>query len=122
MKTGLNHHYGGFMLLEALVAIVIFALTSGAFLSILNSTQQGSKIIPLKTCALWVAQNQLALIIINNTPRNKIESQGNEQQCDKKWRWTITTNDIPDPRFWQIKISVYDNQRLEATQYGFMPN
>ena len=112
----------GFMLLEAMIAMLIFILMAMGLISILNTTLMRSQAMPEKTCALWVAQNKLAQILIQQTPRNQLASKGQESQCNQKWEWTLTALDTPDPRIWQIRIDVFNHQRVEVTQYAFMPN
>lgn len=110
------------MLLEAMIAMLIFTLLATGLISILNTTLLRSQAMPEKTCALWVAQNQLAQVLIQQTPRNQLPVKGRESQCDREWQWTLTAQDTPDPRIWQIKINVFNHQRVEVTQYAFMPN
>lgn len=112
----------GFMLLEAMIAMLIFTLLATALISILNSTLLRSQVMPEKTCALWVAQNQLAQILIQQSPKNQLTLSGQESQCDRQWQWTLSTQETQDPRIWQLKITVFNHQRVEVTQYAFMPN
>jgi general secretion pathway protein I len=112
----------GFMLLEAIVAMAIFAFLTLSLLSLLNSAIFGSQILPQKTCALWVAQNQLALLMINKNISDTFIPEGEEKQCGQTWQWKIRRESTTDPRFSSLRIAVYHQNRLETIQYAFVPD
>jgi general secretion pathway protein I len=80
--------YRGMTLLEVMFALAIFATAS---LSVINAVSQqidSLSYMEEKTFASWVADNQLALVMLSNA---SIEAKsGQETMAGVTWYWTLT--------------------------------
>lgn len=110
------------MLLEAIISMVIFSFLALSLISLLNTALLGDKIFSQKSCALWVAQNQLVLFMLRQRTDVPFIPEGKEIQCGQEWEWKIQRQDTGDPRFSALRINVYQQNRLETTQNAFIPN
>ncbi|MFW1858433.1 type II secretion system minor pseudopilin GspI [Acinetobacter defluvii] len=107
----------GFTLIEVVVALAIFAVAAMALTKVAMQYTQSTANSILRTKAQFVAQNQVALMEINQeqltgTQSEHISSQGEMWQVDKKAENTIS----PDIKKIDIQISLYnpDTNKVEA--------
>ncbi|WP_173910446.1 type II secretion system minor pseudopilin GspI [Acinetobacter sp. Marseille-Q1618] len=115
-STRLNR-VSGFTLIEVVVALAIFAVAAMALTKVAMQYTQSTANSILRTKAQFVAQNQVALMEINNeqltgTQSEQITSQGETWQVDKKAEATIS----PDIKKIDIQISLYnpETNKVEA--------
>jgi len=97
----------GFTLLEVLIALAVvsFALlalshTSGMAPNHYNALQQ-------RTYALWVADNALAELRLDEGFPQPGTRFGREQMAGVDWRWQAEISQSPEPSIRRIDITVY---------------
>lgn len=110
----LNHNRG-FTLIEVVVALAIFAISAMALTKIMMQYTQATTNAILRTKAQFVAQNEVALMQINNerltgTQSKQITAQGESWQVDKKAEPTIS----PNVQRIEIQISLYNTETAKV--------
>lgn len=115
-RVQLNHILG-FTLIEVVVALAIFAVAAMALTKVAMQYTQSTANSILRTKAQFVAQNQVALMEINQqqltgTQSEQVSSQGETWQVDKKAESTLS----PDIQKIDIQISLYnpESNKVEA--------
>ncbi|OLQ86070.1 type II secretion system protein GspI [Vibrio panuliri] len=78
----------GLTLLEVLVALAIFALSAMALIRSVGQHINTLSLMEDKTFAAMVANNQIALVMLN--PKGLSKRSGKEQLAQRDWYWTIT--------------------------------
>ncbi len=104
----------GMTLLEVLVALVIFSI---AALAVMKSTGQqtvGLGFLQEKMIAEWVADNQLALLLLEQRWPNDSWIKGESEMAGQKWywRWRGVVTDLDTLK--AIDIEVYTNPDYTA--------
>lgn len=107
----------GFTLIEVVVALAIFAVAAMALTKVAMQYTQSTANAILRTKAQFVAQNEIAQMIINRewltgTASEQITAQGETWQIDKKSESTIS----PNVQKVDIQVSLFDNDlgKVEA--------
>ena len=107
----------GFTLIEVVVALAIFAVAAMALTKVAMQYTQSTANAILRTKAQFVAQNEIAQMIINRewltgTASKQITVQGETWQIDKKSESTIS----PNVQKVDIQVSLFDNDlgKVEA--------
>lgn len=103
----------GLTLLEIMVALVIFAMTSTAIMKAAGDHLSSVGQIEDVTLATWVANNRLTQLQLENTWPPKTNQRGSADMSNRVWYWrqdVIATNDN-DMR--QITISVASDSNYE---------
>lgn len=100
----------GFTLIEVVVALAIFAVAAMALTKVAMQYTQSTANAILRTKAQFVAQNEIAQMIINRewltgTASKQITVQGETWQIDKKSESTIS----PNVQKIDIQVSLFDN-------------
>lgn len=100
----------GFTLIEVVVALAIFAVAAMALTKVAMQYTQSTANAILRTKAQFVAQNEIAQMIINRewltgTASKQITAQGETWQIDKKSESTIS----PNVQKIDIQVSLFDN-------------
>ena len=100
----------GFTLIEVVVALAIFAVAAMALTKVAMQYTQSTANAILRTKAQFVAQNEIAQMIINRewltgTASKQITAQGETWQIDKKSESTIS----PNVQKIDIQVSLFDD-------------
>ncbi len=77
----------GMTLLEVMVALVIFATASLSVIKAVSQQINSLSYLEEKTFASWVADNQIALVMLAKTPLQA--SDGSEDMAGKTWYWSL---------------------------------
>lgn len=99
----------GFTLIEVLVAMAIFAVSS---MAVLNATGQNLStlgILEEKTLAAIVADNQMALLLLNDSAPTS-EKNGNSKMGGRDWFWTIKPVDTSDGLLRALDVIVWQDE------------
>ncbi len=101
----------GFTLIEVVVALAIFAVAAMALTKVAMQYTQSTANSILRTKAQFVAQNEIALMQINNewlegTQSKQITAQGETWQIDKRAESTIS----PNVQKIEVQVSLYNNE------------
>jgi general secretion pathway protein I len=77
----------GMTLLEVMVALVIFATASLSVIKAVSQQMNSLSYLEEKTFASWVADNQIALVMLAKAPL-KVK-HGSEDMAGRTWYWTL---------------------------------
>lgn len=104
----------GFTLLEVMIALIIFSITSVAALQIATNSLVNQRIIEEKMIAGWVVDNQIALHYLLSTEQRSQQSEGKTQMCNKYWYWRSVPLATENPLLQSIKIEVSLSANFES--------
>ena len=96
----------GLTLLEVMVALVIFALTSTAIMKAAGDHLSGITQLKEVTFATWVANNRLTQISLENSWPIKNDQKGSVEMMDRTWYWQQRTLKTGDDDFLAVEVSV----------------
>lgn len=104
----------GFTLLEVMVALAIFAVVALALSKVSRQYAQSTENATLRTQAMFVAQNEAALMTINQqvlqgSASSQITAQGQTWQVDKTAQNTIS----PKVQRIEIRVALYDAEQAK---------
>jgi type II secretion system protein I len=100
----------GVLMLEAMIALVLFTLVSVALMSVITQSMNQQQIIQNTRCANWLSDNLLTQEFLRPPTRTMSDSQGKTEQCDQQWQWRIRRNATNDNRFYTIKVEVRNSE------------
>lgn len=103
----------GFTLIEVLVAMAIFAVSA---MAVLNATAQNIntlRILEEKTLASIVADNQMVLLLLNNTV-SASEKNGSSEMGGRDWFWTIKPVDTTDGMLRALDVIVWQDDKKQS--------
>lgn len=112
--------FGGFTLVEVMVALLIVAVAISSLLFQMMSTIDNTAYLRDKTIAHWVALNQMELIFLENRHTNQLlvrERSGEETMAGRQWYWSATPLEMSRDTvgFQQVKIAVRGNENDESS-------
>ncbi|WP_028024304.1 type II secretion system minor pseudopilin GspI [Enterovibrio calviensis] len=106
--------FRGFTLIEVLVAMAVFAV---AALAVLNATGQHVNtlgVLEEKTFAAMVADNQLALFVLEGKALSS-EKNGNSEMAGRKWFWTIKPTATADNMLRAVDVIVWQDETKRSS-------
>ena len=77
----------GFTLLEVLVALGIFALVAASVLTMASRSLQNAARLEEKTLAMWVADNRLTELQLEDPRPADGRDQGEVEFAHRQWQW-----------------------------------
>lgn len=96
----------GFTLLEVLIALAVFAIAAAAMISGITDSVAAQSHLERKTLASWVAQNQLALVRLQDAWPDLGEVSGEEEMAGRSWFWRRHTQATSDERLRRVDVEV----------------
>lgn len=108
----MNKRRCGFTLLEVLIALAIFAT---AAISVIRTVTQHVNTINYledKTLAAMVADNQMAMVMLN--PTSLAAKQGKAELAGRLWYWRVTPIATAVPVLAAFDVSVADSENGQA--------
>ncbi len=96
----------GFSLLETLVALAIFSLAVVALLNLAGENTRTAQVLEQRTLAGIVADNQAVAVLTAAAPPPVGDTQGEENQGGRGWRWTQHVLRTQDPAILRIDLTV----------------
>ncbi|WP_394213052.1 type II secretion system minor pseudopilin GspI [Enterovibrio calviensis] len=99
----------GFTLIEVMVAMAVFAV---AALAVLNATGQHVNtlgVLEEKTFASMVADNQLALFVLEGKVPSS-EKNGSSEMAGRTWYWTIKPTATADNALRAVDVIVWQDE------------
>lgn len=100
-------HDHGFTILEALVALVIIAVSLGAVVVTVGSVARNETRMQTKTFARWVAMNQLEKLQIEHAWPAIGTTVGTDKMARQKWKWSQKTQATSDEDVRRVEVSVW---------------
>lgn len=109
MKTG-NARQQGTVMLEALLALVLFALVATALLTVSGQALMQRQQLQRTQCASWAADNLLVMEMLSPSRPVMGTTRGEVQQCDITWGWTLTRKDPGDKRAFLVTLEIHNEK------------
>ncbi len=106
MSLGKGSSQNGFTLLEIMVALAIFSLAALAMVRLQGYSVRSTANLGDSGMAWQVARNVAVEILSNPAPPTLGETNGEEVNGGRNWRWTATTAKTDDARLVRIDIAV----------------
>lgn len=101
-----NKRQRGMTLLEVMVALMIFAIGCLALIKTTGGQVRSLSILETKSIALWVADNQLALLQLGVAPLALAWHEGTTEMAGETWHWRYRSRDTTDVNIRAIEIEV----------------
>lgn len=116
----------GMTLLEVMVALVIFALTSTAVLKAASDHLSAIGTIEEITFATWVANNRLSQLSMENQWPPKNNLKGSQDMSERTWYWQQTVVKTNDEGLRSVEVTVgldenYENSITSVTSFFAKP-
>ena len=96
----------GFTLLEVLVALAIFALVAASILTASARSLQTAARLEDKTLALWIADNQLIELQLEEPPPGEGSRQGRLDYAGRPWQWQARIGSTAHPALRRVELWV----------------
>lgn len=103
----------GFTLVEILVALALLAVALSAGMRALAQAADGAGNLKVRTLALWVAQDRLAVAQIDDPPPGLGRYSGDAMQAGARFVWTTVVTATPNPSFRKIEIVVAEPENRD---------
>jgi general secretion pathway protein I len=97
---------GGFSLVEALVALGVFATAGVALMQLQAQSIQTLTRVETRTLAGIVAQNQLVELTASIAPPTLGDASGEVELGNRRWRWRRELVRTADPNVWRATVRV----------------
>ena len=97
---------GGFTLLEVLVALAIFAMVAASIMTAVTRSLQNAARLEEKTLAMWVADNQLVEMQLQDPPPGEGRDQGEVDFAGRRWEWRSEVTATSEPAMRRVEIIV----------------
>jgi general secretion pathway protein I len=98
----------GFSLIEALVALAVFALAVMALVNLSGENIRTASHIEARAYAFVVAENRLIEAMADNNILKLGTETGPEQQANREWVWQRTITETVEPNIWRIEVKVVE--------------
>ena len=108
----------GFTLIEVLVALAIFATATLAVMKAVSQHINTLGYLEDKTFASWVADNQMALTLLEDAKNSS--KKGRTELAGKTWYWQVNYIDTTDSLLKGIKVSVRSNSNSKSADAEVM--
>ncbi len=111
----------GFTLLEAVVALGVFAMAALALLRMNTENIRAQGALETSALARMVAENELALALADRTRSQRGVFEGEAELAGRDWVWLRTVAPTADPDIDRIQIVVRaeGSERTSAELVGF---
>lgn len=96
----------GFTLLEVLVALAIFALVAASVLTASARSLQTAARLEDKTLALWIADNQMIELQLEDPPPGVGSRQGRVEYAGRAWQWQARIAATAHPALRRVEVWV----------------
>lgn len=104
----------GMTLIEVMVALAVFALAALAAVNVATEHMRSLSYIEQKTLALWVANNHLTQLHLDNKLPKLGDSTGSVDYAGQTWYWQQSGLKTPDPDFRAVRIRVLASEGSES--------
>lgn len=104
----------GFTLIEVLVAMAVFAVAAMAVLNATGQHVNSLGALEEKTFASMVADNQLALFVLDDKPISSAKN-GKSEMAGREWFWTIKPIATSDNLLRAVDVIVWADERRQGS-------
>ena len=101
----LNHKNKGFTLLEVLIALAVLTIGLGTVIKVTGNQASQLAYLKDKTIALWVANNKVNEVQLNNWPGTGTSS-GREFMASQEWQWKLKVSNTADKDLRRLDVEV----------------
>ncbi|NRA54822.1 MAG: type II secretion system minor pseudopilin GspI [Gammaproteobacteria bacterium] len=99
----------GMTLIEVMVALAVFSLAALAAVNVATEHMRSLSYIEQKTLALWVANNQLTQLQLDQKLPKLGDSKGEVEFAGNTWYWRQSGIKTPDPDFRMVRVSIFSS-------------
>lgn len=124
-RGGAGSDQAGFTLVEAVVALGVFAVAVLALMQLLSSTVRHQTALQERTLASIVAENRLVELMAGGRALREEVLRGEAEQGGRNWFWTVTiapaqASGLPDIMRMHVEVRTdEDTPRLVAEAVAF---
>jgi general secretion pathway protein I len=104
----------GFTLLEVLVAMAFFAIAFAGVSKAFGDLITNTNYIQERTLGQWVAENQLAMLSIDNNFDTAGNDSGSEEMAGRTWYWNQIIKNTAQPDVRRVIIEVRTEQQRDT--------
>lgn len=122
MSTARNE--AGFSLVEALVALAVFATAGIALVELQANSIMTLRKVEAKTLASIVGENVLVQAVSGRARPELGVRRGKQEMGRTEWEWSLRVEQTADPQTLRADVSVVDSARpniVAATAVAFIP-
>ena len=114
--------YGGFTLLEVMVALVIVSLALAGVAASMGQMIDTANTMRDRTFASWIAQNKIAEIRLANVLPEVSTTSGDIEFGNAEWEWEVVVSKTEIENFLRIDVAVsqYGSDYVILTVTGFI--
>lgn len=110
----------GFTLLEVLVALAIFALVAASVLTASARSLQTAARLEDKTLAMWIADNQLVELQLENPPPGEGSLHGRLDYAGRSWQWQARILATAHPALRRAEVWVSKSSESVAREQALL--
>jgi general secretion pathway protein I len=112
----------GFTLVEALVALGVFATAAVSLIALQTQTTQVAVALQTQSTAQIVANTLMVELSVSATPPPVGTQRGQTEALGRTWAYTIETALSPDPALLRVQVLVHSdvNEGPDADLIGFV--
>ncbi|MDD1783585.1 type II secretion system minor pseudopilin GspI [Enterovibrio sp. ZSDZ35] len=103
----------GFTLIEVLVAMAVFAVSALAVMNVSNQQVNTLSVLEEKTIAALVADNQLALLMLEDKAPSSAKN-GKSEMAGREWYWTVKPIATEQKTLRAIDVIVWHDERKQS--------
>jgi general secretion pathway protein I len=113
--------YGGFTLLEVMVALVIVSLALAGVAASMGQMIDTANTMRDRTFASWIAQNKIAEFRLSGTMPEVGESSGEVDYANTVWAWTANVSETGVENLMKVDVTVtyagFDDRIRQVTGF-----
>lgn len=103
----------GLTLIEVMAALAIFAVAALAIVNAAGEHIRSLTYLEQKNMALWVANNHLTQLSLDDKFPQLGEKKGNVEMANVTWYWQQKVVKTPDPKFRAVTIRILSEEKGE---------
>ncbi|MFQ6006847.1 MAG: type II secretion system minor pseudopilin GspI [Woeseia sp.] len=122
MTTNSLRKFGGFTLVEVMVAMAIAALGLAAVAAAVSQMVDAGGAMRQRTYASWVAHNKITELRLANVVPEVSETSGDVMFADREWLWRATISETGVENLFRVdvRVGLPDGQENIRTVTGFI--
>jgi general secretion pathway protein I len=124
MPPASTEHDAGMSIVEALVALAVFAMAGVGLIELQAQSLRTLSSVEQRALGDIVAQNHLVGLLANRAPPAPGEQRGQDTLAGRDWRWRVRVAPTADANVLRIDVEVRaaDEGPVLASAHGFTPS